>query len=135
MATNQPISSGPTTTVSQGISGVRIRSPLGLLAALLLSGGPYIIRVSNTVRKRSRDDDSLLPRSGHLTACLRCFRFRATKMDELDRMRGWARLGLHFPFASRGPTDTERVAKLHCLRGVRAMAGRMVARCSYPLVS
>src|SRR5215211_1452428 len=34
MATNQPISSGPTTTVSQGISGVRIRSPLGLLAAL-----------------------------------------------------------------------------------------------------
>src|SRR5215203_1840858 len=35
MATNQPIASGaPTTTVSQGISGVRIRSPLGLLAAL-----------------------------------------------------------------------------------------------------
>jgi hypothetical protein len=35
MATNQPITSGPTTTtVSQGISGVRIRSPLGLLAAL-----------------------------------------------------------------------------------------------------
>jgi hypothetical protein len=35
MATNQPIATGaPTTTVSQGISGVRIRSPLGLLAAL-----------------------------------------------------------------------------------------------------
>jgi hypothetical protein len=35
MATNQPITTGPTTTtVSQGISGVRIRSPLGLLAAL-----------------------------------------------------------------------------------------------------
>jgi hypothetical protein len=34
MATNQPINTGPTsTTVSQGISGVRIRSPLGLLAA------------------------------------------------------------------------------------------------------
>jgi hypothetical protein len=35
MPTNQPIATGaPTTTVSQGISGVRIRSPLGLLAAL-----------------------------------------------------------------------------------------------------
>src|SRR5829696_10198309 len=35
MATNEPITTGaPTTTVSQGISGVRIRSPLGLLAAL-----------------------------------------------------------------------------------------------------
>jgi hypothetical protein len=35
MSTNQPIASGaPTTTVSQGISGMRIRSPLGLLAAL-----------------------------------------------------------------------------------------------------
>jgi hypothetical protein len=35
MATNQPITTGPTTTtLSQGISGVRIRSPLGLLAAL-----------------------------------------------------------------------------------------------------
>jgi hypothetical protein len=35
MSTNQPITTGPTTTtVSQGISGVRIRSPLGLLAAL-----------------------------------------------------------------------------------------------------
>jgi hypothetical protein len=35
MSTNQPITSGATTTtVSQGISGVRIRSPLGLLAAL-----------------------------------------------------------------------------------------------------
>jgi hypothetical protein len=35
MATNQPIATGATTTtVSQGISGVRIRSPLGLLAAL-----------------------------------------------------------------------------------------------------
>ena len=35
MATNQPITTGPTTTtVSQGISGMRIRSPLGLLAAL-----------------------------------------------------------------------------------------------------
>src|SRR5215203_252257 len=35
MSTNQPITSGPTTTpVSQGISGMRIRSPLGLLAAL-----------------------------------------------------------------------------------------------------
>src|SRR5215211_7882110 len=35
MATNQPITTGSTTaTVSQGISGVRIRSPLGLLAAL-----------------------------------------------------------------------------------------------------
>ena len=35
MATNQPITSGPsTTTVRQGISGMRIRSPLGLLAAL-----------------------------------------------------------------------------------------------------
>src|SRR5215213_1282573 len=35
MATNQPITTGATTTtVSQGISGVRIRSPLGLLAAL-----------------------------------------------------------------------------------------------------
>jgi hypothetical protein len=35
MSTNQPITSGPTTTtVSQGISWVRIRSPLGLLAAL-----------------------------------------------------------------------------------------------------
>jgi hypothetical protein len=35
MATNQPINTGPTTTtVSQGISGMRIRSSLGLLAAL-----------------------------------------------------------------------------------------------------
>ena|SRR5215216_360053 len=35
MSTNQPIATGATTTtVSQGISGVRIRSPLGLLAAL-----------------------------------------------------------------------------------------------------
>jgi len=35
MATNQPINTGPTTTtVSQGISGMRMRSPLGLLAAL-----------------------------------------------------------------------------------------------------
>ena len=35
MATNQPITTGATTTtVSQGISGVRLRSPLGLLAAL-----------------------------------------------------------------------------------------------------
>jgi hypothetical protein len=35
MATNQPITTRPTTsTVSRGISGVRIRSPLGLLAAL-----------------------------------------------------------------------------------------------------
>src|SRR5215204_6054765 len=35
MSTNQPITSGATTTtVSQGISGVRIRSPRGLLAAL-----------------------------------------------------------------------------------------------------
>jgi hypothetical protein len=35
MSTNQPISTGATTTpVSQGISGMRIRSPLGLLAAL-----------------------------------------------------------------------------------------------------
>jgi hypothetical protein len=35
MATNQPITSGAaTTTVSRGISGVRMRSPLGLLAAL-----------------------------------------------------------------------------------------------------
>jgi hypothetical protein len=35
MSTNQPINTGPTTTtVSRGISGVRIRSPLGLLAAL-----------------------------------------------------------------------------------------------------
>ena len=35
MSTNQPITSGATTTtVSQGISGVRMRSPLGLLAAL-----------------------------------------------------------------------------------------------------
>ena len=35
MSTNQPITTGPTTTTaSQGISRVRIRSPLGLLAAL-----------------------------------------------------------------------------------------------------
>src|SRR5215208_6689029 len=35
MATNQPITTGATTsTVSQCISGVRMRSPLGLLAAL-----------------------------------------------------------------------------------------------------
>jgi hypothetical protein len=35
MATNQPITSGAaTTTVSRGSSGVRMRSPLGLLAAL-----------------------------------------------------------------------------------------------------
>src|SRR5829696_3583176 len=35
MSTNQPINTGPTTTtVSQGISGARIRSPRGLLAAL-----------------------------------------------------------------------------------------------------
>src|SRR5215217_2404577 len=34
MSTNQPITTGATPTVSQGISGVRIRSPLGLLAAL-----------------------------------------------------------------------------------------------------
>src|SRR5829696_3002824 len=42
MATNEPITTGaPTTTVSQGISGVRIRSPLGLLAALtFLMGVP-----------------------------------------------------------------------------------------------
>jgi hypothetical protein len=34
MATNQPITTGATTPVSQGISGMRMRSPLGLLAAL-----------------------------------------------------------------------------------------------------
>jgi hypothetical protein len=35
MSTNQPITTGATTTTeSRGISGVRIRSPLGLLAAL-----------------------------------------------------------------------------------------------------
>jgi hypothetical protein len=35
MSTNQPITTGPSTTiVRRGISGVRIRSPLGLLAAL-----------------------------------------------------------------------------------------------------
>src|SRR5215212_4557113 len=34
MSTNQPITTGATPTVSQGISGVRIRSPLGLLAAI-----------------------------------------------------------------------------------------------------
>src|SRR5215203_6186787 len=34
MATNQPIATGATTPVSQGISGMRMRSPLGLLAAL-----------------------------------------------------------------------------------------------------
>src|SRR5215212_10161774 len=34
MSTNQPITTGATTTVSQGISGVRMRSPLGLLAAI-----------------------------------------------------------------------------------------------------
>src|SRR5919112_3672020 len=35
MSTNQPITTGvTTTTVSRGISGVRMRSPLGLLAAL-----------------------------------------------------------------------------------------------------
>ena len=35
MSTNQPITTGATTsTVSRGISGVRMRSPLGLLAAL-----------------------------------------------------------------------------------------------------
>src|SRR5215210_183669 len=34
MSTNQPIATGATTTVSQGISGMRMRSPLGLLAAL-----------------------------------------------------------------------------------------------------
>src|SRR5215218_8049420 len=40
MSTNQPIATGaPTTTVSQGISGVRIRSPLGLLAALIFLVG------------------------------------------------------------------------------------------------
>src|SRR5215204_661686 len=40
MATNQPMTTGPTTTtVSQGISGVRVRSPLGLLAALVFLVG------------------------------------------------------------------------------------------------
>src|SRR5215218_2612557 len=34
MSTNQPITTGATPTVSQGISGVRIRSPLGLLSAI-----------------------------------------------------------------------------------------------------
>jgi hypothetical protein len=34
MATNQPIATGATTPVSQGISGMSMRSPLGLLAAL-----------------------------------------------------------------------------------------------------
>src|SRR4051812_1698482 len=35
MSTNQPITTGPTTsTVSRGISEVRMRSPLGLLAAI-----------------------------------------------------------------------------------------------------
>ena|SRR5215217_3698043 len=34
MSTNQPITTEATTTVSQGISGVHIRSPLGLLAAI-----------------------------------------------------------------------------------------------------
>src|SRR5215208_4655058 len=34
MSTNQPITTGATPPVSQGISGLRIRSPLGLLAAL-----------------------------------------------------------------------------------------------------
>jgi len=34
MSTNQPIATGATPTVSQGISGMRMRSPLGLLAAL-----------------------------------------------------------------------------------------------------
>src|SRR5215211_2109775 len=34
MSTNQPIATGATTPVSQGISGMRMRSSLGLLAAL-----------------------------------------------------------------------------------------------------
>jgi hypothetical protein len=34
MATNPPIATGATTPVSQGISGMRMRSPLGLLASL-----------------------------------------------------------------------------------------------------
>jgi hypothetical protein len=34
MATNQPIATGATTPASQGISGMSMRSPLGLLAAL-----------------------------------------------------------------------------------------------------
>jgi hypothetical protein len=34
MATNQPIATGATPPVSQGISGMRMRSPLGLLASL-----------------------------------------------------------------------------------------------------
>ena len=43
MATNQPIATGATTPVSQGISGMRMRSPLGLLAALsFLVGIPIL---------------------------------------------------------------------------------------------
>src|SRR5215204_6040725 len=99
-----------------------------------LSGDPYIIRVADSVWQRSRDDDSLRPRGRHLTAWLLCFRFRATKMDELDRMRGWASLGRHISIASCGSTDTKRVAKLLCLSSVGAVARRMVARCTYPLV-
>src|SRR5215218_9230072 len=101
MATNQPIASGATTTtVSRGISGMRIRSPLALLAALtFLVGIPISFGWQILFGSGAGTNDSLRPRRRHLTAWLLCFRFRATKMDELDRMRGCARLGHHISIA------------------------------------
>src|SRR5215212_871151 len=73
----------------------------------LLVGAPYSNWVSNTVWQRRRDHDSLRSRGGLRIACVLRFRFRVTKMDELDRMRGRARLRHHLSLASFCSTDAE----------------------------
>ena len=137
MSTNQPITSGATTTtVSQGISGVRIRSPRGLLAALtFLLGIPLSFGWQILFGSGAGTMVHFVLAAGTLLLAFCVFDF------ELPRWMNWIgcaaglALGSIFLFASCGSSDTERDAELLCLRGVGAMAGRMVARCTYPLVS
>src|SRR5215203_2092986 len=137
MSTNQPINTGPTTTtVSQGISGMRMRSPRGLLAALtFLLGIPLSFGWQILFGSGAGTMVHFVLAAGTLLLGFCVFDF------ELPRWMNWIgcaaglALGSIFLFASCGSSDTERDAELLCLRGVGAMAGRMVARCTYPLVS
>ena len=136
MATNQPIATGATTPVSQGISGMSMRSPLGLLAALcFLVGIPISFGWQILFGSGAGTGIHVALAAGCVLLAFSLFDF------ELPRWMNWIgcaaglALGTIFLFASCGSSDTERDAELLCLRGVGAMAGRMVARCTYPLVS
>jgi len=99
-----------------------------------LIGAPYTHWVSDTVRQRTRNHDPLRPRSGARIASVLRFRFRASKMNKPDGMRGCARLGRHFSLTGSCSTDTKRVAVLPHLPSAGAVARRMVARSGLPLV-